>query len=378
MGFSTDAVHAGQWYDPHSGAVMVPIYQTSTYKQESFGVHKGFEYARTQNPTRSALEGNVARLEKGACGFAFSSGMAATNALMTLFKSGDHFVVTDNTYGGTFRLMDKILTKFGLRFTYVDSSKLAAVEAAITPETVMIFVETPTNPMLTLTDIAEVAKIAERHGLLLCVDNTFATPYRQRPLELGADFVVHSTTKFLNGHSDCVGGVLIAKDEKWRDPIHFVQNSAGAVLGPMDSFLTLRGIKTLALRMDRHEANARAIAETLVGHERIERVYYPGLPSHPQKALAERQMGSYGALVSFTLANQDEAARVLERFNLFCLAESLGGVESLACHPATMTHAAVPAEMRRKLGIEDGLVRLSVGIEDAEDLIADLEQALRG
>jgi cystathionine beta-lyase/cystathionine gamma-synthase len=304
--------------------------------------------------------------------------MAATNALMTLFKGGDHFVVTDNTYGGTFRLMDKILTKFGLRFTYVDSSKPEEVEAAITPETVMIFLETPTNPMLTLTDIAVITKMAKERGLLTCVDNTFATPFRQKPLSLGADFVVHSTTKFLNGHSDSVGGVLIAADEKWREPIHFVQNSAGAVLSPMDSFLTLRGIKTLAVRMDRHEANARAIAAALAEHPKVTRVYYPGLPDYPQRELAERQMGSFGALVSFVVASQAEAASVLERFKLFCMAESLGGVESLACHPATMTHAAVPPEMRDKIGIADGLVRLSVGIEDAEDLIADLNQALGG
>lgn len=378
MGFSTDCIHAGQWIDPKTGAVMVPVYQTSTYKQEGIGKHRGYEYARTKNPTRQALEDNVAALEKGACGFAFASGMAAINALMTLFESGDHFIVTANTYGGTFRLFDRILKKFGMQFSFVDTSNLEAVKAAINPNTKMIFVETPTNPMLTLTDIKAVAAVAKENNLLLCVDNTFATPYRQRPLELGADFVNHSTTKYLNGHSDCVGGVLVAKDEKWREPIHFVQNSAGAILGPMDSWLTLRGIKTLAVRMDRHEANGRAVAQALTQMKGVERVIYPGLDDYPQRELALSQMGSFGAMVSFTVADQTRAEEVLTRFKLFCLAESLGGVESLVCHPATMTHAAVPAEARQQLGISDGLIRLSVGIEDEADLIADLEQAIHG
>lgn len=376
MGFSTDAIHAGQWYDPHSGAVMVPIYQTSTYRQEDLGVHKGFEYARTKNPTRTALEDNLAKLENGAVGFGFASGMAAINALMSLFKAGDHFIVTDNTYGGTFRLMDKILRKFGLTFTFVDTSKIDRVEAAITSATKMIFIETPTNPMLTLTDIKAITELAKAHSLLVCVDNTFATPYRQRPLDLGADFVTHSTTKFLNGHSDSVGGVIVAKDQKWEDPLHFIQNSAGAILAPMDSFLILRGIKTLAVRMDRHEANARAIAKALTKHDLVENVYYPGLDNYPQRDLALKQMGSFGAMVSFTVKDLATARDVMNRFNLFCLAESLGGVESLVCHPATMTHAAVPAETRQELGIVDGLIRLSVGIEDEADLIADLDQAL--
>ncbi len=377
MSFETEVIHAGQWYDPHSGAVMVPIYQTATYQQEGVGKHKGYEYGRTQNPTRLALEQNVAVLEEGACGFAFASGMAAINALMSLFSAGDHFVVTGNTYGGTFRLMDRILTRFGMGFSYVDSSKPEEVEQALKPETKMIFVETPTNPMLTLTDIEAVAKLAKSHEVLFCVDNTFATPYRQKPLSLGADFVTHSTTKFLNGHSDSVGGVLIAREEQWREHLHFVQNSAGAILGPMDSFLILRGIKTLAVRMDRHELNANTVANILGKFPGVERVYYPGLDDFPQRDLADRQMGSYGAIVSFTVASFEKAVEVLENLKLFCLAESLGGVESLACHPATMTHAAVPPEIRSELGIVDGLIRLSVGIEDGNDLIDDLEQALR-
>lgn len=376
MGFSTDAIHAGQWKDPLSGAVMVPIYQTSTYHQEELGKHKGYEYARTQNPTRTALEQNVAALEKGAVGFAFASGMAAINALMTLYQSGDHFIVTSNTYGGTFRLFDKILTKMGYRFTYVDTANLEAVSAAIEDKTKLIFVETPTNPLLTLTDLDALIKLAQSKSIQVCVDNTFATPYRQRPIELGADFVVHSTTKYMNGHSDSVGGVLIAKDESMREPLHFIQNSAGAILGPMDSWLTLRGIKTLTVRMDRHESNARAIAELLDTHPAVDKVYYPGLDSHPQKSLAEKQMGSFGAMISFTLKDPSRLKQVLESFKVFTLAESLGGVESLLCHPASMTHAAVPVDKRDKLGIVDHLIRLSVGIEDQEDLIRDVENAL--
>jgi len=376
MGFSTDAIHAGQWTDPHSGSIMVPIYQTSTYKQDAVGVHKGFEYARTQNPTRNALEDNVAALENGAEGFAFASGMAAINALMSLFKQGDHFIVTSNTYGGTFRLFDKILQNFGLTFTYVDTSRLDQVEAAIATNTRMIFIETPTNPMLTLTDLKAVTALARDRGILVCVDNTFATPYRQRPLDLGADFVVHSTTKYLNGHSDSVGGVIVAREGRWKDPLHFVQNSAGAILGPMDCWLTLRGIKSLAVRMDRHESNAIGIANHLAQHSKVDRVFYPGLENFPQRELALRQMGSFGAMVSFVVKDFSAAKRVLEAFRLFALAESLGGVESLVCHPASMTHAAVPIERRAKLGIAEGMVRLSVGIEDLTDLIDDLDQAL--
>ncbi|MCB1051331.1 MAG: cystathionine gamma-synthase [Acidobacteria bacterium] len=376
MGFSTDAIHAGQWKDPLSGAVMVPIYQTSTYQQEGLGKHKGYEYARTQNPTRTALEQNVAALEGGAVGFAFASGMAAINALMTLYNPGDHFIVTANTYGGTFRLFDKILKRMGLVFSYVDTADLKATETAIRPETKLIFVETPTNPLLTLTDLEGVIAIAKKAGVQVCVDNTFATPYRQKPLMLGADFVVHSTTKYMNGHSDSVGGVLIARDPAMREPLHFVQNSAGAIMGPMDAWLTLRGIKTLAVRMDRHEENARAVASALAQHPAVEKVYYPGLDNHPQKDLAMRQMGAYGAMISFTLKDPARTAQVLEKFKLFTLAESLGGVESLVCHPATMTHAAVPEDTRSKLGIVYQLIRLSVGIEDESDLLQDLAQAL--
>jgi cystathionine beta-lyase/cystathionine gamma-synthase len=377
MGFSTDAIHAGQWKDPLSGAVMVPIYQTSTYQQDGFGKHKGYEYARTRNPTRQALEDNLAALEGGACGFAFASGMAAINALMTLFQPGDHVVVTANTYGGTFRLFDKLLArKNGLQFSYVDTADSAAVAAAFRPSTRLLFLETPTNPLLTLTDLAAVIPLARARGIQVCVDNTFATPYRQRPLEHGADFVVHSTTKYINGHSDSVGGILIAREAAMREPLHFIQNAAGAILGPMDSWLTLRGVKTLALRMDRHEASARAIAAALEAMPSVAQVYYPGLDSHPQKELAWRQMGSFGAIISFRLAQKERYREVLERFRLFALAESLGGVESLVCHPASMTHASVPAETRQSLGIVDELIRLSVGIEDLDDLLEDVRQAL--
>jgi len=377
MGFSTDAIHAGQWKDPLSGAVMVPIYQTSTYQQDGFGKHKGYEYARTRNPTRQALEDNLAALEGGACGFAFASGMAAINALMTLFQPGDHVVVTANTYGGTFRLFDKLLArKNGLQFSYVDTADAGAVKAAFRPSTRLLFLETPTNPLLTLTDLAAVIPPARDRGIQVCVDNTFATPYRQRPLEHGADFVVHSTTKYINGHSDSVGGILIAREAAMREPLHFIQNAAGAILGPMDSWLTLRGVKTLALRMDRHETSARAIAAALESMPAVAQVYYPGLDSHPQKELALRQMGSFGAIISFRLAQKERYREVLERFRLFALAESLGGVESLVCHPASMTHASVPAETRQKLGIVDELIRLSVGIEDLDDLLEDVRQAL--
>lgn len=377
MGFSTDAIHAGQWKDPLSGAVMVPIYQTSTYQQDGFGKHKGYEYARTRNPTRQALEDNLAALEGGACGFAFASGMAAINALMTLFQPGDHVVVTANTYGGTFRLFDKLLArKNGLQFSYVDTADAGAVKAAFRPSTRLLFLETPTNPLLTLTDLAAVIPPARDRGIKVCVDNTFATPYRQRPLEHGADFVVHSTTKYINGHSDSVGGILIAREAAMREPLHFIQNAAGAILGPMDSWLTLRGVKTLALRMDRHETSARAIAAALESMPAVAQVYYPGLDSHPQKELALRQMGSFGAIISFRLAQKERYREVLERFRLFALAESLGGVESLVCHPASMTHASVPAETRQKLGIVDELIRLSVGIEDLDDLLEDVRQAL--
>jgi len=375
MGLATDSIHGGQWKDPLSGAVMVPIYQTSTFQQESIGVHKGYEYARTGNPTRKALEDNVAILEKGSAGFAFSSGMAAIQALLSLFKSGDHIVVSANTYGGTFRLFNTILTKWGLTFTYVDTSSVPAMESAIRENTKLLFIETPTNPMLQLTDIKAVCEVAAKKGVLTLVDNTFATPCIQQPLLLGADFVVHSTTKYMNGHSDSVGGVLIAREERWREKIHYIQNSAGAILGPMDSWLTLRGIKTLVPRMRVHQENATHIAEFLFGLKGNHITIFPTLPNYPQKELYKKQMKGPGGIVSLALPNFSEAKRFLESLKLFCLAESLGGVESLACHPASMTHAAVPEKERIKLGITDGLVRLSVGLEDLDDLIEDIQQA---
>jgi cystathionine beta-lyase/cystathionine gamma-synthase len=374
--FSTVCIHAGQEPDPSTGAITVPIYQTSTYVQEGLGQHKGFEYGRTQNPTRMALEANIAAIESGTAGFAFASGMAAIDALLTRLESGDHLVVSDNTYGGTFRLFERVRRKFGLDFSYVDTSQLDCVEAAITAKTRYIFVETPTNPMLRITDLAAVAELAHRRGVRVIVDNTFASPYIQRPLELGADIVVHSTTKFLNGHSDSVGGVVVlrhADDVEW---MKFVQNAAGAILGPMDSWLVMRGTKTLTVRMERTNANAQAVAEYLAAHPRVERVIYPGLPDHPHHALAARQMRGFGGLISFDVGSIERAREVLPRFRLMALAESLGGVETLISHPAVMTHASVPPDRRAAIGITDGLIRISVGIEDVQDLKEDLDQAL--
>lgn len=376
MKFASKAIHAGQEPDPTTGAVIVPIYQTSTYAQESIGKHKGYEYARTQNPTRSALEGNLAALESGRAAFAFASGMAATNAVMTLLKAGDHVIVSDNTYGGTFRLFDKVLRKFGLEFSYVDASEPQAVEDAVRAETRMVFVETPTNPVMALVDISAVAEITRRRGLRLVVDNTFMSPYFQRPLELGADIVVHSTTKYLNGHSDSVGGAVVLNDEEDIAQIKFIQNAAGAILSPMDSWLVLRGTKTLAVRMRQHDENGRVVAQFLSEHPEVRKVYYPGLKSHPQYELARRQMSGFGGMISFETGSLDRARRVLEGVRLLTLGESLGGVESLISHPATMTHASVPETERNRLGITDGLVRVSVGIEDAEDIIEDLDRAL--
>jgi cystathionine beta-lyase/cystathionine gamma-synthase len=376
MKFSTIAIHAGQEPDPTTGAVSVPIYQTSTYAQEGIGKHKGFEYARTQNPTRMACEQNLAALESGRFGYAFASGMAATNAVMTLLQAGDHVIVSDNTYGGTFRLFDKVLRKFGLEFSYVDAREPQNVEDAARAETRMVFIETPTNPVMSLVDIAAVAEITKRRGIRLVVDNTFMSPYFQRPLELGADIVVHSTTKYLNGHSDSIGGVVVLNDEEDARQMAFIQNAAGAILSPMDAFLIMRGTKTLAVRMRQHDENGRQVAQFLAEHPAAQKVYYPGLKSHPQYELARRQMSGFGGMISFETGSLENASRVLESVRLCTLGESLGGVETLISHPATMTHASVPEIERNRLGITDGLVRISVGIEDVEDIISDLDQAL--
>ena len=374
--FSTVCLHAGQEPDPSTGAIITPIYQTSTYVQDELGKHKGYEYGRTQNPTRMALERNVAAIESGKAGFAFASGMAAIGAIATMLKAGDHVIVSDNTYGGTFRLFDKVLTRYQLTFSYVDTSKLDLVERAISPATRMLFVETPTNPIMTLTDLAAAAGLAHRRGLRLVVDNTFASPYVQRPIEFGADLVTHSTTKYLNGHSDSVGGVVVAVRDEDIEWLRFVQNAEGAILGPFDSWLVLRGTKTLPIRMIQHNANGLALAEFLAAHKKVQRVFYPGLPSHPQYELAKRQMRGFGGMLAFDLGSLEAARRVLNGVRLHALAESLGGVETLISHPATMTHASVPADRRAALGITDGLVRISAGIEDIEDLKEDLAQAL--
>jgi cystathionine gamma-lyase/cystathionine beta-lyase/cystathionine gamma-lyase/homocysteine desulfhydrase len=374
--FSTICLHAGQEPDPSTGAIVTPIYQTSTYVQEALGKHKGYEYARTQNPTRAAMEGNVAAMESGKAGFAFASGMAATNAIASLLESGDHVIVSDNVYGGTFRLFDKVLSRYRLSFSYVDTGDLDAVERAFTPATRLLFVETPSNPIMRITDLAAAAALAHRRQARLVVDNTFASPFIQRPIELGADLVVHSTTKYLNGHSDSVGGVVVAVRDDDIEWLRFVQNAAGAILGPMDSWLVLRGTKTLPLRMVQHSANGLALAEYLAAHPKVRHVYYPGLPSHPQYDLARRQMRGFGGMLAFELGSLEAARRLLGAVRLMSLAESLGGVETLISHPATMTHASVPAEHREALGITDGLVRISAGVEDIEDLTEDLGQAL--
>jgi cystathionine gamma-lyase/cystathionine beta-lyase/cystathionine gamma-lyase/homocysteine desulfhydrase len=374
--FSTICIHAGQEPDPSTGAIITPIYQTSTYVQEALGRHKGYEYARTQNPTRAALEANIAAIEKGKAGFAFASGMAAEGAVMTLLQSGDHVVVTDNTYGGTYRLFERVLRKYQLDFSYVDSSRLEEIERAIRPATKMLFLESPTNPTLRLTDLRGACDIAHARGVVVVVDNTFASPYVQRPIEFGADLVVHSTTKFLNGHSDSVGGIVVAVRDDHIEWLRFVQNAEGAILGPMDAWLVLRGTKTLPIRMERHNANAMALAEFLAAQPKVKRVHYPGLPSHPQHALARKQMCGFGGLISIELGSLERARILLEGVRLMSLAESLGGVETLISHPATMTHASVPPERRRAIGVTDDLVRISVGIEDVEDLREDLAQAL--
>lgn len=377
LGFATRAIHAGQAPDPTTGAVMTPVYYTSTYAQTAPGEHKGFEYSRTHNQTRFALEANLASLEGGSHGFCFASGLAATSTLLQMFDAGTHVIACDDLYGGTFRLFDKVFRRMGFEFSYVDPvAGAAAVEAAIRPTTKLVWIETPTNPMLKLTDIAAVAEVCKRRGLLLAVDNTFMTPYLQRPLELGADLVVHSMTKYLNGHSDVVGGCVVVNSEELRQRLGFLQNAVGAVPSPMDSFLVMRGTKTLHVRMDRHEQNARALAEWLSAHPQVAKVIYPGLDSHPQHDLAKRQQRGFGGMISFVLkGGLDESRRFLSTCQLFTLAESLGGVESLIEHPAIMTHASIPADRHNALGIVDGFIRLSVGIEDLDDQRADLERA---
>ena len=376
MGFATTAIHAGNDPDPTTGAVTVPIYQTSTYAQDGLGKHKGYEYARTQNPTRFALEQNIAALEGARFGYAFASGMAAIDTTLRLVKAGEHVVVSDNTYGGTFRLFSRILSGYGIEFSYVDTSDATSVEAAIKENTRMVFVETPTNPVMVVTDLQAVSEVAHRAGARVICDNTFMSPYLQRPLEFGVDIVIHSTTKYLNGHSDSVGGVVVLNDEKDAEWIAFVQNGVGAILSPFDSWLTLRGTKTLAVRMEQHDQSGRAVAAFLEEHPKIEKIYYPGSLSHRQHDLAKRQQRGFGGMVAFEVGTLDNARAVLEGVRLCTLAESLGGVETLISHPATMTHASVLPETRARLGITDGLVRISVGLEDTDDIIADLDQAL--
>ncbi|HEY9772848.1 MAG TPA: cystathionine gamma-synthase [Planktothrix sp.] len=379
MKFSTKAIHVGQEPDPTTGAVITPIYQTSTYAQEDIGKHKGYEYARTQNPTRTALETCLASLEDGQFGLCFGSGLGATTTTLMLLNAGDHVICGDDVYGGTFRLFDKVFKRFGLEFTYVDGRDLKAVEAAIKPNTKMLWLETPTNPLLRLIDIKKTAAAvkAKNKEIIVAVDNTFASPFFQKPLNLGADLVVHSMTKYLGGHSDVVGGAVITNRQDLYDTVKFHQNAAGAVPGPMDCWLVLRGLKTLALRMKAHEANAIAVAKFLEKHPAVEKIYYPGLPSHEQHELAKSQMSGFGGMISIVIrGGLENTRRFVTNVKLFALAESLGGVESLICHPVSMTHGSIPKDVRESRGIVDNLVRLSVGIEDQEDLIADLESAL--
>ncbi|HSP33417.1 MAG TPA: cystathionine gamma-synthase [Thermoanaerobaculia bacterium] len=377
-GFATDCIHAGQQPEPHTGAVTIPIYQTSTYVQPELGRHKGYEYARTQNPTREALEANIAALERGKNGRCFASGMSAIDTVFRLLNAGDHVVAGENMYGGSYRLFSRVLERFGLKFTYVDTSKPDELRRAMRPETKIVYLETPTNPMMTITDLAACSEIAHKGGAIVVVDNTFSSPYIQRPIELGADVVLHSTTKFLNGHSDSVGGVVVTNSDELGQQIAFLQNAVGAILSPFDSWLILRGVKTLAVRMQQHEKNGMAIAQYLAKHPKVKKVYYPGLPDHPQHELARRQMNGFGSMISFELGSLQNAKKFLDRVRLCSLAESLGGVETLISHPISMTHASVPEETRKRLGITPGLVRISVGIEDVEDLVADLDNAFEG
>jgi cystathionine beta-lyase/cystathionine gamma-synthase len=374
--FATRAVHAGQAPDPSTGAVMTPIYQTSTYVQAGLGKHKGYEYARTQNPTREAWERCVASLEGGTYGFAFASGLASLDAVLKMLSKGDHVISGENVYGGSHRLMQQVYSRLGLEFTFVDMRDIRNVEQALTKATKVVYCETPTNPMMNLADLAAVGDLAKAHGLIYVVDNTFATPFFQQPLSHGADVVLHSTTKYLNGHSDMVGGMLVTSRDDLAERLGFLQNSAGGVPGPMDCWLALLGVKTLPLRMRQHDANGRAIAEWLSGQKSVKKLYYPGLPSHPQHDLAMLQMKGFGGMLSFDLGDEGRARKFVESTRIFSLAESLGGVESLIGHPASMTHASVPRAMREAMGLTDSLIRLSCGIEDTQDLIADLEQAL--
>ncbi len=376
MGFATDAIHVGQEPDPSTGSIVPPIYQTSTYVQTELGKNKGYDYARTAHPNRRALERCVAKLEGGLTAFVFSSGMAGIDAVLRLLRPGDHAILSQAVYGGVVRLTTQFLVQFGMEFSFIDTSCVDSISKAIRPNTKLLYVETPTNPTMIITDIAAVAKLAREKNITLSVDNTFLSPYLQRPIELGAHIVVHSMTKYLNGHSDCTGGAVILTRQEDADKIYFLQRSAGSGLAPMDCFLVSRGIKTLAVRMPQHNANGMAVAKFLADHPKVNRVLYPGLTSHPQHAIAKKQQRGFGAMLSFELGSLDACRRLLNHVNLCALAESLGGVETLISHPATMTHASVPAEMRQQIGITDGLVRLSVGIEDVEDLIADLDFAL--
>jgi len=376
MGFSTDAIHIGQEPDPTTGSIVAPIYQTSTYVQESIGRNKGFDYARTNHPNRKALERCVARLEGGLTSYVFSSGMAAIDSVFRLLRPGDHAILSEAVYGGVYRLSTQLLVQFGMEFSFVDTSSAEKVRAALRPSTKMLYVETPTNPTMTVTDLAAMAGIARERKLTFVVDNTFLSPYLQRPIEHGAHIVVHSMTKYLGGHSDLTAGAVVLTRQEDADKIYFVQRSAGAGLAPMDCYLTSRGIKTLAVRMERHNQNGMVLANFLAAYKKVERVLYPGLASHPQHEVAKRQQKGFGAMISFDLGSLDAARRLLENVKICSLAESLGGVETLISNPAMMTHASIPPDVRRSVGITDGLVRISVGIEDVEDLQADLDQAL--
>jgi len=377
MKFSTKAIHAGQQPDPTTGAVMTPVYLTSTYVQEEIGKHKGYVYSRIANPTRTALEQNIAALENGNHGIAFGSGMAAVDAIFRLLKPCDHVIISHNVYGGTYRLAKQVLEDFRLQFDFIDTTNIKLVEQTIRQETRMIFVETPTNPTMEITDLAAISKLARRNRLISVCDNTFATPYLQQPLSNGIDIVIHSLTKYLNGHSDMLGGLVVTSENKIAERLRFIQKSVGAILSPFDAWLCLRGVKTLPVRMNQHSTNAILVARWLVKQKKVKRVLYPGLPSHPQHKLAKKQMKNFGGMISFDLGNFEKAKKFLKKVQLCSLAESLGGVETLISHPATMTHASIPREQRQKIGVTDGLVRLSVGIEDVEDIIDDLKQALK-